>query len=214
MEDKELNPNSIPEETPENMECECEETIEGCQECEASDEDVSEESGINESEEASVEEDKTRLFGKKKEKKDKKTEQIEELQDKLKRSMAEFDNFRKRTDKEKSQMYEVGAREVIEKILPIVDNFERAFQGVDEEGMKNPFVEGMNMVFKQLLTALEDMGVKQIEAVGQSFDPNFHNAVMHEENEEYEENVVTDEFQKGYMYKETVIRHSMVKVAN
>lgn len=210
MEDKEQNLNSIPEEMPDNMECE--EDIKGCQEYQACDELISDE--MNDSEESSVEEEKTKLFGKKKEKKDKKTEQIEELQDQLKRSIAEFDNYRKRTDKEKAQMYEVGAREIIEKMLPVVDNFERAFHGIDEEGMKNPFVEGMDKVFKQLLTALEEMGVTTIEAVGQSFDPNLHNAVMHEENEDYEENVVTEEFQKGYLYKETVVRHSMVKVAN
>lgn len=210
MEDKEQNLNSIPEEMPDNMECE--EDIKGCQEYQACDELISDE--MNDSEESSVEEEKTKLFGKKKEKKDKKTEQIEELQDQLKRSIAEFDNYRKRTDKEKAQMYEVGAREIIEKMLPVVDNFERAFQGIDEEGMKNPFVEGMDKVFKQLLTTLEEMGVTTIEAVGQSFDPNLHNAVMHEENEDYEENVVTEEFQKGYLYKETVVRHSMVKVAN
>ena len=156
--------------------------------------------------------EKKSLFGKKKEKKDKRQEQIEELTDKLKRSMAEFDNFRKRTDKEKTQMYEIGAREVIDKILPVVDNFERAFENVTEEEKNDPFIGGMDMVFKQLLKALEDMGVTAIEAVGSEFDPNLHNAVMQVENEEYESGIVAQELQKGYKYKENVVRHSMVAV--
>lgn len=155
---------------------------------------------------------KKALFGKKKEKKDKKQELIDDLNDKLKRSMAEFDNFRKRTQKEKSQMYEIGAREVIDKILPVVDNFERGFAGVSEEAKEDPFVSGMDMVFKQLMTALEGMGVKPIEALGKEFDPNLHNAVMQVASEEYESGIVAQELQKGYMYKETVVRHSMVAV--
>lgn len=152
------------------------------------------------------------LFGKKK-KKDKKDEKIEELTDRLTRQMAEFDNFRKRTDKEKSQMYEIGAKEAIEKILPVVDNFERGLEAAAGES-ENPFMKGMEQIYKQLMTTLEGIGVKPIEAVGQEFNPDFHNAVMHVEDEEVGENIVTEEFQKGYMYRESVVRHSMVKVAN
>lgn len=128
--------------------------------------------------------------------------------------MAEFENFRKRTDKEKSAMFETGAKSVIEKILPVVDNFERGLATVPEEEKASAFVEGMNKVYKQLMTELDNMGVAPIEAVGQEFDPNFHNAVMHVEDEEYDENIVVEEFQKGYTYHDTVVRHSMVKVAN
>lgn len=166
-----------------------------------------------EEEEDAVEEKKG-LFGKKKEKKDKKTQQIDDLTDRLMRTMAEFDNFRKRTEKEKSFMYENGARSVIEKVLPVVDNFERAFKDINEEQLEDPFIGGMDKVFKQLMSVFEEIGVKAIEAEGQPFNPDFHNAVMHVEDEEQEENVIVEEFQKGYMYKETVVRHSMVKVAN
>ena len=152
-----------------------------------------------------------KLFGKKKDKKD---EKIEELTDKLTRQMAEFDNFRKRTEKEKSQMYEVGAKDIIEKILPVVDNFERRLRSVPEEEKNAPFVEGMEKIYKQLMTTLESVGVKPIEAVGQEFNPDFHNAVMHVEDEGLGENIIAEEFQKGYMYRESVVRHSMVKVAN
>lgn len=158
-------------------------------------------------------EKKSRFFGKKN-KKDKKDEKIEELTDKLTRQMAEFDNFRKRTEKEKSQMYEIGAKDIIDKILPVVDNFERGLGAVAEEEKENPFVQGMDKVYKQLMTTLEGIGVKPIEAVGQEFNPDFHNAVMHEENEEFGENIISEEFQKGYMYRDSVVRHSMVKVAN
>lgn len=151
---------------------------------------------------------------KKKDKKDKKDLLIEELTDKYKRTFAEFDNFRKRTEKEKSAMYEIGAKDIIEKILPVVDNFERGLQTVSEEEKNNPFVEGMDKIYKQLVKTLEDAGVKPIEAVGKEFDPNLHNAVMHIEDENFGENIVAEEFQKGYMYRETVVRHSMVKVAN
>ena len=147
-------------------------------------------------------------------KKDKKDEQIADLTDKLTRQMAEFDNFRKRTEKEKASMYEIGAKDVIEKILPIVDNFERGFQGVSEEEMENPFIQGMDKVYKQMMTVLEGLGVKPIEAVGQEFNPDFHNAVMHVEDEEVGENIVVEEFMKGYMYRDSVVRYSMVKVAN
>ena len=152
-------------------------------------------------------------FGRKN-KKDKKDEKIEELTDSLTRQMAEFDNFRKRTDKEKSQMYEIGAKDIIEKILPVVDNFERGIAAVPEEEKSNPFAEGMEKIYKQLMTTLEEIGVKPIEAVGQEFDPDFHNAVMHVEDEEVGENIITEEFQKGYLYRDSVVRHSMVKVAN
>ena len=152
-------------------------------------------------------------FGRKN-KKDKKDEKIEELTDRLTRQMAEFDNFRKRTEKEKSQMYEIGAKDIIEKILPVVDNFERGIAAVPEEEKSNPFAEGMEKIYKQLMTTLEEIGVKPIEAVGQEFDPDFHNAVMHVEDEEVGDNIITEEFQKGYLYRDSVVRHSMVKVAN
>lgn len=153
-------------------------------------------------------------FFKKKEKKDKKDEQIEDLTDRLKRSMAEFENFRKRTEKEKAAMYEVGAKSVIEKILPVVDNFERGMATLKEEEAHSPFAEGMDKIYKQLLTTLESLDVTVIEAVGQEFNPDFHNAVMHVEEEGAGENVVVEEFQKGYLYRGGVVRHSMVKVAN
>ncbi len=149
-----------------------------------------------------------------KEKKDKKDEKIEELTDRLTRQMAEFDNFRKRTEREKSQMYEIGAKDIIEKILPVIDNFERGLAAVPEESKEDPFVEGMEKIYKQIMTTLEGVGVKPIEAVGQEFNPDFHNAVMHVEDEEAGENIITEEFQKGYMYHDSVVRHSMVKVAN
>lgn len=156
--------------------------------------------------------EKKGLFGKKK--KDKKDEKIEELTDMVKRQMAEFDNFRKRTEKEKASMYQVGAKEIVEKILPVVDNFERGLAMIPENEKENPVVTGMTQIYKQLMTAFDEMGVKTIEAVGQEFNPDFHNAVMHIEDEEAGENVIVEEFQKGYMYKDSVIRHSMVKVAN
>ncbi len=157
--------------------------------------------------------EKKRLFGKKN-KKDKKDEKIEELTDRLTRQMAEFDNFRKRTEKEKSQMYEIGAKDIIEKILPVVDNFERGLMAVKEEEKDAPFVQGMEMIYKQLMTTLESAGVKPIEAKGQEFNPDLHNAVMHVDDEELGENVVVEELQKGYMYRDSVVRYSMVKVAN
>ena len=174
-------------------------------------EETSEEAGSEEAKEDAEKKTGKKLFGKKKDKKD---EKIEELTDKLTRQMAEFDNFRKRTEKEKSQMYEVGAKDIIEKILPVVDNFERGLDAVKEEEKEDPFVQGMEKVYKHLITTLEGIEVKPIEAVGQPFDPNFHNAVMHVEDEELGENVVAEEFQKGYMYRDSVVRHSMVKVAN
>ncbi len=153
-------------------------------------------------------------FFHKKEKKDPKDEKIEELTDRLKRSMAEFDNFRKRTEKEKSAMYEIGAKDIIEKILPVVDNFERGLATIPEDAKETPFAEGMEKIYKQFVKTLEDMGVTPIEAVGKEFDPNFHNAVMHVEDENFGENVVSMELQKGYRYRDSVVRHSMVQVAN
>ena len=163
---------------------------------------------------ADAEPDKKGFFGKKKEKKDKKDEQIAELTDKVKRQLAEFENFRNRTEKEKSQMYMVGARDVIEKLLPVVDNFERGLKSIPEDQKDGPVASGMEMIYKQLITVLTDLGVTPIEAVGQEFDPNFHNAVMHAEDEELGENTVSEDFQKGYKYKDAVLSHSMVKVVN
>ena len=152
---------------------------------------------------------KTSFFGKKK--KDKFEQQVEELTDRLKRNLAEFDNFRKRTEKEKASMYVIGARDIVEKILPVVDNFER---GLAQAPEGDAFVDGMKMIYKQLMTALDEMGVKEIEAKGKEFDPNLHNAVMHVEDENAGTNEVVEVFQKGYTYKDFVVRHSRVKVAN
>ncbi len=164
--------------------------------------------------EASEEKDKKGFFsGRKKEKKEDAVKaQINELQDKVMRQMAEFENFRKRSEKEKSAMFETGAKSVIEKILPVVDNFERGLATVPEDEKDAPFVDGMNKVYRQLLTELENLGVKPIEAVGKEFDPNFHNAVMQVENDELEPGTVAQELLKGYMYRDTVVRHSMVAV--
>ncbi len=153
------------------------------------------------------------LFGKKK-KKDKKDEQIEDLNDRLRRQMAEFDNFRKRSEKEKSQMFDMGARSIIEKVLPVVDNFERGLAAVPEDQKDDAFVTGMDKVYKQLMTEFDSIGVKPIEALGQEFNPDLHNAVMQVESDEYEPGVVAQELQKGYMYKDTVVRHSMVAVVS
>lgn len=159
--------------------------------------------------------DKKRFFGKKKDKKDKQIEDLTaQLDDLRKRNLAEFENFRKRTEKEKSTMFDMGAKSVLEKLLPIIDNFERGLAGLSEEQMSDPFVSGMDMVYKQLVKALADMGVEPIEAVGKPFDPNLHNAVMHVEDENLGENTVAQEFQKGYLYHGSVVRHSMVQVAN
>ncbi len=205
MADMENREQTVPEtETAENSaEAVKEETAEAAVETEEvqTEEETSEEQ---------LEEEKKSFF-RKKEKKDKKDEKIEELTDRLTRTMAEFDNFRKRTEKEKSTMFLFGAKDVIEKILPVVDNFERGLATADPE---DAFAEGMGKIYKQLTTVLTDLGVTPIEAVGQEFDPNLHNAVMHVEDEEAGENVVVEEFQKGYMYKDTIVRHSMVKVAN
>ena len=194
---------------------EAEETEAGTEEM-AEEETEEKEAEETEAKTKESEEDKKsekKLFGKKN-KKDKKDEKIEELTDRLTRQMAEFDNFRKRTDKEKSQMYEVGAKDIIEKILPVVDNFERGLDAVKEEEKDDPFVQGMEKVYKHLMTTLEEIEVKPIEAVGKEFDPNLHNAVMHVEDENFGENIVAEEFQKGYTYRDSIVRHSMVKVAN
>lgn len=178
---------------------------------EESDEKTDEE-GTTEKTEAEEKPDKKKKKGFKK--KDKKDEQIEELNDKYQRLFAEFQNFRSRSDKEKSAMFEVGARSIVEKILPVVDNIERGVAALSEEDLDSPVGQGMNLIYKQLLQTMEDMGVVAIEAKGQEFDPELHNAVMHEDNDELGENIVSEELQKGYKYKDTVVRHSMVKVAN
>ena len=161
------------------------------------------------SEDKKEEKSKTSFFGKKK--KDKSEQKVEELTDRLKRTMAEFDNFRKRTEKEKSSMYIIGAKDIIEKILPVVDNFER---GLAQATEGDPFAEGMEKIYKQLTTTLESLGVEPIEAVDKEFNPDLHNAVMHVEDESVGDNIVVEELQKGYTYKGFVVRHSMVKVAN
>ena len=149
-----------------------------------------------------------------KKKKDPRDEKIEELTDRVKRQMAEFENFRKRTHKEKSAMYEMGAKDIIERILPVIDNFERGLATVPDDAKETPLAEGMEKIYKQFRKTLEEAGVKAIEAVGQEFDPNYHNAVMHVDDDSLGENIVAEELQKGYMYRDSVVRHSMVKVAN
>ena len=196
MDSEEVKASEEEKTTREETADETEKQAEHAEETETEEENVSEKKGF---------------FGKKK--KDKKDTQIEDLTDKLRRQMAEFDNFRKRTEKEKSGMFEMGAKSVVEKLLPVVDNFERGLASVPEEQKEDPFVAGVDKVYKQLLTVFDELGVKPIEAVGQPFDPNFHNAVMHVEDDEQGENVVVEEFQKGYMYHDSVVRHSMVKVA-
>ena len=207
--------NTVSEETPEENAA-----SEGSEEIDA---DPGETAGQEASEEEQAEDrepeeesDKVGLFGGKKLKKEleKKAEQISELTDRNMRLMAEFDNYRKRTEKEKAAMYGMGAKDVVEKILPVIDNFERGFSLVAEEDMEDPFTQGMEKIYKQFLTVLEGLGVTPIEAVGKEFDPNYHNAVMHVDDENYGENIVVEEFQKGYLYKDSVVRHSMVKVAN
>lgn len=174
-------------------------------------EESEEAADMNETEEAgdNKKDGKSGFFKKKKDKKD---EQIEELNDRLKRQMAEFENFRKRSEKEKSQMFDMGARTIIEKVLPVVDNFERGLAAVPEEQREDAFISGMDKIYKQLMTELDGIGVKPIECVGQEFNPDFHNAVMQVESEELESGMVAQELQKGYMYKDAVVRHSMVAV--
>lgn len=158
-------------------------------------------------------EKKKSFLGKeKKEKTNKLQEKVDELEDRVKRQMAEFDNFRKRTEKEKSAMFETGAKSVVEKILPVVDNFERGLAGLSEEEIRQPFAEGMNMIYKQLMAELEKLEVKPIEAVGCEFNPDLHNAVMQVESEEYASGIIAQELQKGYTYRDSVVRHSMVAV--
>jgi len=188
-----------------------EETLEEVVE-EMADEEVKEDKPSKE--ESKDDKKRGKLFNKKKELKDKKDEIINELNDKLKRSMAEFDNFRKRTNQEKAGMYVVGAKEIVEKMLPVVDSFERGLAAVPEDEEQSPFVEGMTMIYKQMIKALEEVGVIPIEAVGEEFDPDLHNAVMHIESDEVGDNIIVEELQKGYRYKDFVVRHSMVKVAN
>ena len=207
----------ILEENLEDVEETVEETLEETAEADA--ENTSPEADETE---ADAEEKESKSFAekmadKKKAKADKKQdalkEKIDELEDKVKRQMAEFDNFRKRTEKEKTQMFETGAKSVIEKILPVVDNFERGLASIPEEEKGKGFADGMHMIYKQLMTELESIGVTPIEAVGQEFNPDFHNAVMQVESDEYESGVVAQELQKGYMYRDTVVRHSMVGVS-
>lgn len=212
FEEKELEQEAAAEESAETetpVDLEQEETA--AENCESA-EGAAEQAASEDAEQAASTEKKG--FFKKKEKKDKKDEQIEQLTDQVKRTMAEFDNYRKRTEKEKSAMYEIGAKAVIEKILPIVDNFERGLGALSEEEKGSGFADGMERVYKQLMTTLTEIGVEPIEAVGKEFDPNLHNAVMHMESEEFGENIVAQEFQKGYTYKGSVVRHSMVQVAN
>ena len=208
MTDKDLEKGNLEEDVKETeIPADAEETAE-----EAAAEETAEETDAEAAEDGKSEKkEKKGFFSKKKDPRD---TQIEELTDRLKRNMAEFDNFRKRTEKEKSAMYEIGAKDVVMKILPVVDNFERGLAAVPEDVKGTPFEDGMEKIYKQLMKTLDDMGVKPIEAVGKEFDPNFHNAVMHIDDEELGENVVAEEFQKGYTYRDSVIRHSMVKVAN
>ena len=209
--EKEILEENTSAETSETMEADTVETVEENVETETTEtpEDTTE--GVDE------EPEKEKKFGKKKKTVDKKTEayeaKIAELEDRVKRQMAEFENYRKRTEKEKAAMFEMGAKSVVEKILPVVDNFERGLNAVPEADKEGAFAAGMNMIYKQMMTELEGLGVKPIEAVGQEFDPNFHNAVMQVESDEYEEGIVAQELLKGYMYRESVVRHSMVAVA-
>lgn len=201
--EEEKDASANPEECETDVPAEEEETEESSE--------VSSEEGEEQLSEEGQEEEKKGFF-RKKEKKSKQEEKIAELTDRVQRQMAEFDNFRKRTEKEKTQMFEVGAKSVIEKILPVVDNFERGLSAVPEESKDDPFVQGMDKIYKQLMTELESLEVKPIEAVGAEFNPEFHNAVMQVESEEYESGFVAQELQKGYMYRESVVRHSMVAV--
>jgi molecular chaperone GrpE len=186
------------------------EEVDNSEEETAGEEDSEEETAAEENSE-DAQSGKKGLF-KKKDKKSKQEEKIAELSDRVQRQMAEFDNFRKRTEKEKAQMFEVGAKSIIEKILPVVDNFERGLSAVPEDAKGDPFVEGMDKIYKQLMTELENLEVKAIDAVGTEFDPEFHNAVMQVESDEFESGIVAQELQKGYMYRDSVVRHSMVAV--
>lgn len=214
MEEKELDEQNVETtETKEEPTPEAEKSGESADTA-AEAEQKTEASASEETKESDDKKDKKKSFlGKdKKEKANKLQEKVEELEDKVKRQMAEFDNFRKRSEKEKSAMFETGAKSVVEKILPVVDNFERGLAGLSEEEMKQPFAEGMNMVYKQLITELEKLDVKPIEAVGCEFNPDLHNAVMQVESDEYESGIIAQELQKGYTYRDSVVRHSMVAV--
>ena len=217
MEEKDMQENGMEEERMEDNENQEEARdggIDNSQDAEAEMEEMAEDDEA-EAEDAGETAGGKKFF-KKKPKADKKQDamkqKVEELEDRVKRQMAEFENFRKRTDKEKTAMFEVGAKSVIEKILPVVDNFERGLASISEEEKGNGFADGMQMIYKQLMTELENLGVKPIEAVGQEFNPDYHNAVMQVESEEYESGIVAQELQKGYMYRESVVRHSMVAV--
>lgn len=214
--EQEMQPEENDTENMESVDCE-EETDEEIAEEAAVEENIENEECSDEETEASSEEgveaeSEKKGFFKKREKKNKQEEKIAELTDCLQRQFAEFDNFRKRTEREKAQMFEVGAKSVIEKMLPVVDNFERGLSAVPEDAKEDPFVQGMDKIYKQFMTELENLEVKPIEAVGKEFNPDFHNAVMQVESEEYESGVVAQELQKGYMYRDSVVRHSMVAV--
>ncbi len=212
MEEKNLNEEQLSQEEAIQEENQTESTAEEAEA--AQDIETAQEDSDKEASEETAKQDKK--SGKKKsifEKKDNKLqEKVDELEDRVKRQMAEFDNFRKRTEKEKAAMFETGAKSVIEKILPVVDNFERGLAALSEEEQKQPFAEGMNMVYKQLIQELDKLEVKPIEAVGCEFNPDLHNAVMQVESEEYESGIIAQELQKGYTYRDTVVRHSMVAV--
>lgn len=210
VEEKELEEQTTEDVTPDN--------VDEADAKEAAPEDAEQDQTSGEASEPEVEtaeekpKKKSFLGKEKKEKTNKLQEKVDELEDRVKRQMAEFDNFRKRSEKEKSAMFETGAKSVVEKILPVVDNFERGLAALSEEEMKQPFAEGMNMVYKQLITELEKLEVKPIEAVGCEFNPELHNAVMQMESEEYESGMIAQELQKGYTYRDSVVRHSMVAV--
>ena len=209
---EDIKKETIDNETVENKAEEIE--IEGADEESTQTAEETKDTDVNEAkseDDASADADEKKGLFKKK-KKDKKDEQIEELNDRLKRQMAEFENFRKRSEKEKSQMFDMGAKTIVEKILPVIDNFERGLAAVPDDKKDDPFITGMDKVYKQMLTELDAAGVKPIECVGQEFDPDFHNAVMQVENDELESGTVAQELQKGYMYKDSVVRHSMVSV--
>lgn len=202
--------NTNTEETVDEMEDTAEDTVETA--AEETIDEASENEADEQDDKEAAKADKKAKKKAKAEKKDAMKEKVDELEDRVKRQMAEFDNFRKRTDKEKAMMFETGAKSVIEKILPVVDNFERGLATIPEEENGKPFAEGMAMIYKQLMTELEKMDVKPIEALGQEFNPDFHNAVMQVESDEYESGVVAQELLKGYTYRDTVVRHSMVAV--
>lgn len=208
MEDKNIKETELDEQNLDEEAVTEEQEAEACEE--TADETVEE--TVEDADDTEEKKEKKKLFSGKDKKADKLQEKVDELEDRVKRQMAEFENFRKRTEKEKAMMFETGAKSVIEKMLPVVDNFERGLAALSEEEMKQPFAEGMNMVYKQLLAELEKLEVKPIEAVGCEFNPDLHNAVMQVESEEYESGVIAQELQKGYTYRDTVVRYSMVAV--